>query len=320
VSIGEALAEARRQANLTVSEVSDRTRIRETIINGIEGDDYSACGGDFYARGHIRAMARAVGVDPEPLIQEYDSARLGPEAIPEDVTEPVPPIRVPRRHLRGWAAALALVLVTGIGFLGYHLATSPGPVTRAAPSAQSRPVTHPAAPSPSSSASPRVTPTPTPTPTTPAATAAQPLRPASVAAFGPYSSGQGDGPQLAHLAIDRSRRTAWHTDWYTTARFGNLYPGTGLLVDMGHQVTITAARITLGSARGADLQLRVGAAPRLADLPQVARAANAAGVLNLRPGFPARGRYVLIWFTGLPRDPAGTFQASVYDLQLTGQP
>jgi hypothetical protein len=25
----------------------------------------------------------------------------------------------------------------------------------------------------------------------------------------------------------------WHADWYTTARFGNLYPGTGLLVDMG---------------------------------------------------------------------------------------
>ena len=165
-----------------------------------------------------------------------------------------------------------------------------------------------------------MTPTPTPTPTTPAAIPAQSLRPASAAAFGPYGSGQGDGPQLAHLAVDRSRATAWHTDWYTTARFGNLYPGTGLLVDMGHPVTITAARITLGSARGADLQLRVGTAPRLADLPPVARAANAAGVLNLRPGTPARGRYVLIWFTGLPPDPAGTFQARVYDLQLTGQP
>ena len=41
---------------------------------GIERDDFSACGGDFYARGHIRAIARAAGADPEPLVQEYDSS------------------------------------------------------------------------------------------------------------------------------------------------------------------------------------------------------------------------------------------------------
>ena len=81
MSIGEALAEARHGAGLTVTQVSQQTRIRETIITGIEGDDYSACGGDFYARGHIRSIAVAVGADPEPLIREYDTARLGPEAI-----------------------------------------------------------------------------------------------------------------------------------------------------------------------------------------------------------------------------------------------
>jgi len=61
MSIGEALAEARRQAGLSINQVSQRTRIREAIIRGIEQDDYSACGGDFYARGHIRSIARTVG-------------------------------------------------------------------------------------------------------------------------------------------------------------------------------------------------------------------------------------------------------------------
>jgi cytoskeletal protein RodZ len=75
VSIGEGLAHARRQAGLSVTRVSERTCIRETIICGIERDDYSACGGDFYARGHIRAIAKAVGTDPVPLIGEYDAAR-----------------------------------------------------------------------------------------------------------------------------------------------------------------------------------------------------------------------------------------------------
>ena len=86
MSIGEALAEARRQAGLTVTEVSERTRVRAVIISGIEADDYSGCGGDFYARGHIRTIARAVGADPEPLIREYDTARLGPDAVGEDIT------------------------------------------------------------------------------------------------------------------------------------------------------------------------------------------------------------------------------------------
>lgn len=78
--IGEALAEARRRAGLTVTQVSQRTRIRETIIRGIESDDYSACGGDFYARGHIRAIARVVGADPAPLIEEYDRTRRAPDS------------------------------------------------------------------------------------------------------------------------------------------------------------------------------------------------------------------------------------------------
>jgi len=68
VSIGDALAAARREAGLTITQVSQRTCIRETIVRGIERGDYSACGGDFYARGHIRSIARAVNLDPDQLV------------------------------------------------------------------------------------------------------------------------------------------------------------------------------------------------------------------------------------------------------------
>ena len=89
MSIGDTLADARRQAGLTVTQVADRTRIRETIIRGIEQDDFSACGGDFYARGHIRSIASVVGIDPVPLIREYDEAHGAPEAMrAADVFEP----------------------------------------------------------------------------------------------------------------------------------------------------------------------------------------------------------------------------------------
>jgi len=34
---------------------------------------------------------------------------------------------------------------------------------------------------------------------------------------------------------------------------------------------------------------------------------------------PARGRYVLIWFTRLPPDPSGTFRAEVWNVRLEGR-
>jgi transcriptional regulator with XRE-family HTH domain len=74
VAIGEALAEARGAAGLTVDEVSERTGIREVVIRGIERNDFNSLGGDLYVRGYLRAIARVVGIDPQPLIREFDAA------------------------------------------------------------------------------------------------------------------------------------------------------------------------------------------------------------------------------------------------------
>lgn len=53
-------------------------------------------------------------------------------------------------------------------------------------------------------------------------------------------------------------------------------------------------------------------------LRPVASAANAGGNLRLRLAKPVRGRYVLIWFTRLPPDPAGAYEAKVYNVRLRG--
>src|SRR5580700_11357964 len=125
MTIGESLAEARHRAGLSVYEVSRQTRVREPIIRGIENDDYSACGGDFYARGHIRLIARAVGADPEPLIREYDQTQGAPRAISAaDVFEPATPIKIRERRRPNWSAAMALVLAAIVGFVVYHFVSS----------------------------------------------------------------------------------------------------------------------------------------------------------------------------------------------------
>jgi cytoskeleton protein RodZ len=78
VSIGQALSGARLDAGLTIDDISAKTRLRATVIRAIEADDFSLCGGDFYARGHIRTLAGLVGLDPAPLLAEYD-ATIGPK-------------------------------------------------------------------------------------------------------------------------------------------------------------------------------------------------------------------------------------------------
>ena len=134
MSIGDALADARRQAGLTITQVSQRTCIRETIIRGIEHGDFSACGGDFYARGHIRSVARAVGADDEELIREYDAAHGAPQAIrAADVFEPATPIKIKDRRRPNWSLAMVLVLAVVAGYGIYRVVdsatshTAPGP-------------------------------------------------------------------------------------------------------------------------------------------------------------------------------------------------
>jgi hypothetical protein len=349
VSIGEVLAAARRRAGLSVAQVSEQTGIGETVVLDIEGDDYSACGADFDVRGHIRVLAAAVGADPGALIAAYDSARLGRPALAGEVTEPIPPVRVRpgrsepvtpvrvsqrrlpagpatpaatggrRRRRPALAVALGVVLVAGLGVAGYLLA---GPGGGGAPSAGAPTATASqagratsAASAPSATGSAQAAPASAST-----AAGARPRRltPVSATAFG-SAGGPGDNSDLARLAIDGNPATAWHTDWYSTARFGNLYPGTGLLVDMGHPATLTGAAIRLGRAHGASFQLRAGATPALASLRPVARASGAGGMVRLRFTRPVHARYLLLWFTKLPPGPTGNFQASVYQLVLRGR-
>jgi cytoskeletal protein RodZ len=121
MSIGDALASGRRQAGLTITQVSHRTCIRETIIRGIERGDFSGCGGDFYARGHIRSIAGAVGVNPDPLIEEYDATMGAPQAISAaDVFQPVTPVKLKERRRPNWTAAMALTLVVIAGIFAYQ--------------------------------------------------------------------------------------------------------------------------------------------------------------------------------------------------------
>ncbi|MFC7566912.1 RodZ domain-containing protein [Actinomadura namibiensis] len=112
VSIGETLTRERQQAGLTVTQVSLQTRIRESVIRAMENDDFTPCGGNFYARGHIRSIARVIGIDPEPLVREYDETHGGaPQPVSAATAfEPEKPVSFRERRSPNWTAAMAVAL------------------------------------------------------------------------------------------------------------------------------------------------------------------------------------------------------------------
>ena len=332
MSIGATLAAARRRAGLTVGEVSHSTRVTEPIIRGIEQDDYAACGGDFYARGHIRAIARAVGEDPLPLIDEFDSTwRSAKEITAAEAFQPGMPIRTRERRRVRWTAALAVLVLAVLGFASYQFVSGANRAQRTSAASHPSPLgghnSVPPASAPAVQASKASTAqaSPTASPSTPSSPSPSPvpvqaLAPASVAAFGPAGTADGDNPQLAALAVGGNPATPWYSQWYATPSFALLKAGTGLLLDMGRTVTVASVRLSLVSRAGADLQLRAGSRPIPAYLPRVASSSDTGGTVQLQLSAPVHVRYVLIWFTKLPPDAAGTYQVSVYKITVQGQP
>lgn len=97
---------------MTVGQLSARTRIREVLIQAIERNDFSQCGGDFYARGHIRNIAKVVGLDPEALVHRYDEQHGG-VPLPvraSSVFQADMPLKIRERRSPNWTTAMAVAL------------------------------------------------------------------------------------------------------------------------------------------------------------------------------------------------------------------
>jgi hypothetical protein len=158
VGIGETLAQARRTAGLSVTEISAKTKIRVPIIEALEQDDYTLCGGNFYVRAQLRSVAQAIGIDPAPLISSFDEshgwsaagapARSEPSAATPGWLETLGRLgRLARRYRPNWAIAAAIPLVAIIGYAMFALISGahrrPHPATTVIGSPSSKPSTPP---------------------------------------------------------------------------------------------------------------------------------------------------------------------------------
>ena len=149
MSVGEQLTAARLRAGLSVDDVSAATRIRSGLLTAMEADDFSRCGGAFYARGHLRSIARVLDADPDPLIAEFDAGQAAVEVTPsrQEQAEAKPPTVHPARPR--WTVVVGAVLVCLMGWGMVRLFTLPNDVeATAAPSTPTPSVTSPAGTTP----------------------------------------------------------------------------------------------------------------------------------------------------------------------------
>lgn len=133
-TLGAALRAARESVGATVEQVSAETRLRATVIRDLENDSFRSSGGTVYARGHVKSIARALHVDPAPLLAVFPAAEppadlLQSSPLEQELTSfggsaftAATAALVPERHGPRWglalsAACLVLAAIIGFGYL-----------------------------------------------------------------------------------------------------------------------------------------------------------------------------------------------------------
>ncbi|MFH1477764.1 MAG: helix-turn-helix domain-containing protein [Verrucomicrobiota bacterium] len=100
-SIGQILKAARESRQISVADVSVATKMTSTYVKAIEADDFGALVAPVYARGFIKLYADFVGLDPMPLLRQFDVSYRAASAL-----APLPSKTPPKQTLAGDAGKL----------------------------------------------------------------------------------------------------------------------------------------------------------------------------------------------------------------------
>ncbi|HEY8239837.1 MAG TPA: helix-turn-helix domain-containing protein [Kiritimatiellia bacterium] len=71
-SLGQTFKSTRERKRVSLSQAAAKTRIKVQILEGLEKNDFSTIAAPTYAKGFIKMYAEYLGLDPAPLIKEYN--------------------------------------------------------------------------------------------------------------------------------------------------------------------------------------------------------------------------------------------------------
>jgi len=166
---------------------------------------------------------------------------------------------------------------------------------------------------------------------TPAAASSVVLTPVNDGSYNAYSPGSPEDAQDVGNVIDGKSSTPWNTEWYGTAKFGGLKPGTGLILNMGKAVKLSQVEVRFGSNCCTSASIYIGNTSTVSKaafgtFTPVASASNISGDYKFPISSSVTGQYVIVWLTSLPPAlpgsgaPAGYFQGLVYEVTVRGTP
>jgi cytoskeleton protein RodZ len=87
-TLGEELKRRREERQISLTDISEATRIGTRFLKAIEADNFSVLPGGIFTRSFIRAYAREIGMDEDEAISLYQQQATG-QATPEG--QPAPP-------------------------------------------------------------------------------------------------------------------------------------------------------------------------------------------------------------------------------------
>jgi len=119
MTLGSTIRDAREAARLSVESLSESTSIRIGLINEMESNNFADCGGDTYARGHLRNIAAKVGIDPQIFIDLYNEEHSTEHRAIQDLLVENNVMQVPREAKKiSWKVpagiSLSILLVIGV--------------------------------------------------------------------------------------------------------------------------------------------------------------------------------------------------------------
>jgi cytoskeletal protein RodZ len=124
--VGARLREARERRGLTIQALSSATKIKPVTLEAIERNDIGHFPGGPYARGHVRAYAAEVGLNPNETAAEWVAQFRPPAEEPPPAPER-PPAAVNRRLVAMLGTAVAVV-VCGVALVMFAFTRQTGEV------------------------------------------------------------------------------------------------------------------------------------------------------------------------------------------------
>ncbi len=133
MNLGEVLSSARASSRLSLDDLASLTSIRAGLLSEMEKNNFSHCGGDIYARGHLRNIAPKIGLDANQLIDLYNEEHSAESRSINEMLAENNVARVPHeKRSISWkvpaAFSIAIILVLAIAQIVITNVNSENPI------------------------------------------------------------------------------------------------------------------------------------------------------------------------------------------------